>query len=482
MLSILPSELLLIIISFLNISSLASFINISKFYSKCKIVSRNLIMHQADPSIPPSFTITLTAQQLNTKSSSDYIDYTNFTNLTKQQLKETVFDLILNDAIFNGYTELFDLFTKPLTPDGQLNYPRIYTSQYCEKAAYVGNLDILKLFHKNHSLDIFTSNILNKAAQGGNLKVIKWLLTLGDECHSHYTYHTCCEAFSTAARNGHLEILKQTISLILRIGDKRYNEHFFNSAAEFGDIAVLEWLRIELCGENGTCTWNESACQAAASKGHYDVVKWLHTNGSPSTWRIDWQTFNYVVDRPPRDGQLEMLQWLRDNNYPWTAAACTAAVRHENFEVLKWLRSAPNEEDRCPWCSDACSSAARHGYFEILKWLRHNGCSWNEQTFSSAVCGGDWEILKWLKHNGCPWDVKSYLMASYSKRIDILIWLKKGGCPWDESVTKTVTTYLNFDILEWLIRNGCPYNNSVLTMAVDNGCTAIHKWIEERQY
>ena len=46
--------------------------------------------------------------------------------------------------------------------------------------------------------------------------------------------------------------------------------------------------------------------------------------------------------------------------------------------------------------------AAGAGQLEILKWLRENDFPWDEETCAAAALNGHLEVMQWLRANGCP--------------------------------------------------------------------------------
>ena len=55
---------------------------------------------------------------------------------------------------------------------------------------------------------------------------------------------------------------------------------------------------------------------------------------------------------------------------------CTLAAKEEQLEILRWLR-----ENDFPWDEKTCTRAVRGGHLEVLQWLRANSCPWNENTY-----------------------------------------------------------------------------------------------------
>jgi len=64
-------------------------------------------------------------------------------------------------------------------------------------------------------------------------------------------------------------------------------------------------------------------------------------------------------------GQLNLLQWARQNGCTLDSSACAGASFGNQLETLKWLK-----EQQCLWNNQTCTIAARMGHFELLKWAR----------------------------------------------------------------------------------------------------------------
>ena len=59
---------------------------------------------------------------------------------------------------------------------------------------------------------------------------------------------------------------------------------------------------------------------------------------------------------------------------------CAGAGRGGDLEILQWLR-----ENGCPWDWSTCGWAAREGHTEVLRWARENGCEWEYQIRDFAA-------------------------------------------------------------------------------------------------
>jgi|EP00982_Pelagococcus_subviridis_P007069 hypothetical protein len=101
-------------------------------------------------------------------------------------------------------------------------------------------------------------------------------------------------------------------------------------------------------------------------------------------------------------GELELLKWLRENEYPW-ADTCTKAAKRGHLHVLEWAR-----ENGAPWDATVCSGAAYSGHFHVLKWALTNGAPWDVQTALSCVLGDQLETAIWAIRHGAPVDEETY--------------------------------------------------------------------------
>ena len=74
---------------------------------------------------------------------------------------------------------------------------------------------------------------------------------------------------------------------------------------------------------------------------------------------------------------------------------CTWAAEEGQLEILKWLRA-----NDFPWSVRTCAYAAEGGHLEVLQWARANGCPWNRDTLIEARAGVHPEVLNWAIANG----------------------------------------------------------------------------------
>ena len=141
-----------------------------------------------------------------------------------------------------------------------------------------------------------------------------------------------------------------------------FDEEIFSCAAKNGSLKVLEW----------------------AEDSGYDL-KSIFEGGIPSD----------VV----RNGQLDVIKFMRNLRMWWGASAFSAAVEGGNLDQLRWMYAGG-----CPMDQLACLKAASAGHLDVLKWLRGIQCPWNQYTCAYAALNGHFELLKWARASGCQWD------------------------------------------------------------------------------
>ena len=120
-----------------------------------------------------------------------------------------------------------------------------------------------------------------------------------------------------------------------------------------GSVALAKWALVEGCPrERGD---GITMAAAAAQFGHMELVLWLIQELG---FAMDRNVMGYAAG----SGNLELVQWLRDEGCPWDCWTCYYAVDYGRVEVLRWLR-----ENRCPWTAHIQDRAAEElGYTDDL--------------------------------------------------------------------------------------------------------------------
>jgi hypothetical protein len=186
-------------------------------------------------------------------------------------------------------------------------------------AASEGYLNLLLELHPVNQ----PRHLCTPAAERGHLHVLKWLRSCG-----HIASY---EALSSAVMHGHLHVLQWMWQ------DVNHGSYALpiENAARGGHAHILDWLY------SINCSVSVEVMVCAARGGHLHVVRWLrgHTvegfTTIVSTDRIcpwDEHTFHVGVAHASQTGNMELLEWLWNNECP--RPQCAYATR---LEVILFL-------------------------------------------------------------------------------------------------------------------------------------------------
>ena len=153
---------------------------------------------------------------------------------------------------------------------------------------------------------------------------------------------------------------------------------------DFDTTSTLSWA-LEKCSEEK----KKRFCSKMAEKGNLELLQFLRENGCP--WD-DWTCWNAA-----RNGHLECLKYAHGNGCPWGIGTSANTANYGHLECLKYAHEKGYRWDR--W---TCSCAASEGHLECLKYAHENRCPWDEYTCSKAAVYGHLECLKYAHENGCP--------------------------------------------------------------------------------
>ena len=164
-------------------------------------------------------------------------------------------------------------------------------TDFCEQVAYTNKLQLLKWAREEKECRWHEWTI-NRAAEQGNLEMVKYCFA--NECPINE------DACLSAARNGHLEVLKY-----LREEVKLpWDGWTATRAAQNGHLHILEYLVERKYDE-----FHELAYLYAAEKGHLDCLKYLR-----ETAKAPWNSQAIFMARVNK--HFECVQYLLDNNCP----------------------------------------------------------------------------------------------------------------------------------------------------------------------
>jgi hypothetical protein len=313
---------------------------------------------------------------------------------------------------------------------------------YC---AMKNNSDLLLWAEDNDFLP--HSEVIDQISQHNNEKMIQWAKQKGLNLRKHY-------AVMEAALKGDLGTIKQFQVSELNVAA--------GSAAKGGHLEILKYL---LHINPRITYWNTVVCKEAVVGGFIEVLLWALQNGFHCG-------FDACVAAAAR-GNLEILKILRDKGCPWEESTCSMAAENGQFELLKWAR-----DQNCPWDERTMLAAAKNGHKEIFDWAILNKCPISPLTCAVAAENGHLEILQSAVKLGIPWDSKTCSNAAKGGHLELLQWAIENGCLWDENTCIIAASEGHFEILKYAYYNKCPFpENQISNLVVQYGYTHIFQWL-----
>lgn len=331
---------------------------------------------------------------------------------------------------------------------------------YVTRLCAVGHsVELLAWAIENHCP---TRELIWAVAASGNVDAMEWLVSTQD-CH---TYGYISRAMHNAAKGAHVEMIKW----IYRHPELRNNcVEACTGAARGGHTALLKMLRIGL-----GCEWNCNTFVWAASHGDMDMLQWMKEENCP------WNSS--VYPSAAAAGRFDVVKWARKMGCPWDWQLYTGAASGGHLDIMMWARengcSLSIESDES-YLYHPTSAAAASGNLEILKWLCNEGCLWHETTMDEAAGAGHLRVVEWLWDAKCPYSVATMCRAARSGHFEVVKWLHSRGCSLDQTVfTQAVKYSGNLDMMKWMRANTCPWGVNTFAMAARKGYLPVLDWLK----
>lgn len=247
---------------------------------------------------------------------------------------------------------------------------------------------------------------LDEVAMKGNLEMMIWL------CETHACEWNYCDAAKNAALHEHIRLL------VWAHENNKYLASVYIYAAYAGHISVIEWALEKNIGVGDDDTYDKACVTCAAAEG----------------------------------GQIETLEWLRNNGFEWENLTCSGAAKGGHLDVLKWLRS-----EGCPWNNDVYMQAAKNGYIDIVKWAYANGLTSESSNLCEyAAREGNLEMLQWARENGFEWGRYTMWWGALYNHLPILKWAYANGCVCSYTRSNRLrmfTSTVSWEIIMWVEDN-----------------------------
>jgi hypothetical protein len=175
----------------------------------------------------------------------------------------------------------------------------------------------------------------------------------------------------------------------------------------------------------------------AARDNNLKAMLWLEANIlSPENKILIWPEGNSIMSTAARNGNLEMMQWLKNKKYPKDSDTFSEAARGCHVQVLDWLQNIygwPDSDTTIYGWPDAdqgsvdrtCDAIASTGRLDILKWALEMGCPWNESCANICASGGHMEMFHWIMSNRELFKINKFRLvndAAFEGQLELLHW------------------------------------------------------------
>ncbi len=191
---------------------------------------------------------------------------------------------------------------------------------------------------------------------------------------THYNDLTKPSIFNCERNYGTILVGKQTEKGINKFTLELCNDRYFNLIPNHYIIPENKWLVSHLAYYNiiplleiaklKGCDLT-SVIDYGALGGHISVIEWGRQNGSHE-WFHEWFVGPFAII----SGNINMLEWLHNNEHNFSTFSLNYAIERDKFEAVKFL----------------------HGI----------GCVFNNESYKMALKKDNKEIINYLLDNDCP--------------------------------------------------------------------------------
>ena len=299
-------------------------------------------------------------------------------------------------------------------------------SKSCMKVVASNSRTVWLLAHRKSLMGVCCSRngvmraACMRAASEGNVHIFDWVSKNGSD--ASYDYKQCCVA---ATRNGHMLMLARLWQVGIEyrstcmwqsVWGVGADSEVCSTAAKFGHLDILKWTQIKGCG----CDVYD-CFRKAAFYGNLEIMQWIRDQFPNSSWDWDESASNNAA----WGGSVSTLQWLMTNDCPWVESEiCFYAAMSGNEQMLVWLARIG-----CGFDEWTFAGAAKRGRINILQSLRIANVHGDEMACTFAAEGGYLDTLKWLREFETPWDVEVCNSAAENGYLNVLKWAFEEGCP-----------------------------------------------------
>ena len=196
-----------------------------------------------------------------------------------------------------------------------------------------------------------------------------------------------------ASELGRLDLFRLAVESGCGIGHKS-----IEVAARRGHLKMLVY--IAEC--RALCT--QCAGTGASSGGHLGVLRWLFPG---SKWCAD-QESGLFMRNAVMGGFLPMVRWIHQKGQELNKELLETSITHANLDMVKYIHHHKTWEE---YPTSALLRAALRGHLEIMQWLREQGYPWSDGICMLLAKRGHIEAIKYARAHGCPWGMLKIRMV-----------------------------------------------------------------------
>ena len=108
-----------------------------------------------------------------------------------------------------------------------------------------------------------------------------------------------------------------------------------------------------------------------------------------AAYRGQWRKLDNLYNNEYQQACSDLKQFLNES-----IVTCTASAGQ--IDALEWAR-----DQGIHGGAETCMWAATYGHLHVLQWLRKDGASWDSCVISCAEEGGYDYVVEWARENGC---------------------------------------------------------------------------------
>ena len=244
-----------------------------------------------------------------------------------------------------------------------------------DKAAANGHLEVVAFLH-SHRREGCTVFAMDTAAAEGHLDVVTFL-------HFNRTEGCTVDALNKTISNGHLDVVRFLIEHRTEGASPILDE-----AATKGHFDVVQYLH-----SLGTFGWTLAAVDGAARFGHLEIVQFLLTHRSESCSRED------VVTGALAFGHLQTAEYLLSLGYPFPTSTDYwdgDASRKPDMVGVVQLMIAHGRPVEMLWLLKACEV----NNVPLVRLLCvHSDAAWRPKALQTAMWAKAWDVVRFLLAN-----------------------------------------------------------------------------------